>query len=172
MKKLTILEIEAVVKNDCPTLIAQIQELSRQMKDCREKILYYKKTLELEIKQFKTNIDDYFDFVTGKSLQNTDMFTHIKFLLDTNEKDIFETRMFLRYNKKRLCALRKQNSELFKKLLDVATKKATDIANDKFVCQQNKKIVLNYKQAHQVFVKLCDLFDSGTDFKKLTIEVG
>lgn len=172
MKKLTILEIEAAVGHNCHDLITRIKELSQQMKDYREKIVIYKRKLKSEISQHKLFADDYVDYVSGKCLQDSSLLNFIKIRLGDCEREIFKLRSLIRNYNKKLFELRKQNSELFKKLLDAAVKKATDVANNKSVYQQNKKIVLNYVQARQVFNKLYDLLDSGDDFEKVTIEVG
>lgn len=175
MKKLTILKLEAVVKNDCAELIARIYELSRQMKDCREKIVHYKKAFELELRQFKDYTDDYVNYVSGKSLQDPTLLNFSKIRLGDYEQEILETRKFIRVHVKKLYELRKQNSELFRKLFDTAKKKAVAIAHENkpdYQQQQHMKIVLNNSQARQVFNKLYDLLDSGEYFEKVTIEVG
>lgn len=58
-----------------------------------------------------------------------------------------------------------------KKLTDIATENTTEIANDKSVYDHNKKIVLNRRQAWEVFWKLYDLFESKSYFKKIKISI-
>ena len=172
MNKLTIHEIEAVVKNDCSDLIEQIRDLSRKMKDCRESLVHNKKVLELEIGQLNYNLNSFKDYVSGKILQDISVLNYAKIRIGDLEQSIFGTRERIRKLTKSLYDLRQQNNKLFKKLLVIAIiQKAANTTNDESV-SRNKKIVLNNSQARQVFNTLYDVLESGKDFKQVTINIG
>lgn len=174
MKKLTILEIEAAVKNARPDLIKQIRDLSHKMKDCRKDIVYNKKMLEQSNSQFNKLLNYYSEYVSGKSLQDVEVLTYIKRRINEYEQYIFENREHIRKLNKSLYELRQQNNELFKKLLRMAIHKTIDFIHptvDDQPIQQNKKIVLNSCQARQVFNKLYDLLESGEDFERVNISI-
>ena len=172
MKKLTIREIESVVKSSCSAMIARIYELRHEMKVCREKIVRYKKDLELEAHWLKCYSDDYVNYVTGKSLQDPSLLNFTKIRLGDYEQAILESRKNIKTNVKKLQDLRKENQELFNWLVTCAVKKSTEIANDGTNRDKDKKIVLDRDQARTVFNKLYELFDSENDFKQVTIKIG
>lgn len=172
MRKFTILEIEAIAKNACPDLIAQIRDVQKQMKDCRTKIVDTKRLLKDNIQHFNKYVNDYAKYIAGKSLQNPYLLNYTKRRIGNYEVYILDTRFFLKKYFNQLYKLREQNRKLFCELLDFAVEKSKEISRDKSVCDQNKKIVLNRVQARTVFNKLYDFFDTGKDFEKVVILIG
>ena len=164
MKKFTLQTIVEQAPEVNEVTVQKIIDLKYAMKQCRKRLVANKKDLTYYIGCFDRNSIQYAKWIKGEIVQDENLLHYIKLNNEKFAKNILNTRMYIRRDVNLLYELRKQNNKLFAELRDEAAK----LCNERNI----QTIKLDKNQARTVFSKLYVLFESGEDFKEVTIKIG